>query len=117
MKTHTMNLDSPFFEQIVQNQKKYEIRIFDEKRKKLLLGDNILFKKRDSDDTIEKKISKLMLFDNFRETLESMKDFKEALPSIASIEEGVSLYENIPHELGNYKTASEKFGIVLIKFV
>ena len=115
MKTHTMTLDSPFFEQIVKNEKKYEIRIFDEKRKKLLLGDNILFKKRDSDETIEKKISKLMLFDNFRETLESMKDFREAVPSIETIEEGVQLYESIPHKLGNYKKASAELGIVLIK--
>ena len=115
MKTHEMTLKAPFFEQVAQNKKLYEIRVFDEKRRKLLLGDKIIFKKKDSSDTIEKTVSKLMLFDTFKETLQSMKDFREALPSIASIEEGVSLYENIPHEVGNYKKASEKFGIVLIK--
>ena len=110
-----MTLDAPFFEQIVQNKKHYEIRVFDEKRRKLLLGDKIIFQKRDSDETIEKTVSKLMLFDTFKETLECMKDFREALPSIGTIDEGVSLYENIPHELGNYKKASAKFGVVLIK--
>ena len=110
-----MTLDSPFFEQIVQNKKIYEIRIFDEKRRKLILGDKIIFQKRNSDDTIEKTIAKLMLFNTFKETLESIKDFREALPSINSIEECVSLYENIPHKLGNYKKASAHFGIVLIK--
>ena len=110
-----MTLDSPFFEQVAQNKKLYEIRIFDEKRRKLLLGDKIIFKNKATNEIIEKTIEKLLLFDTFRETLEGMNDFREALPSINSIEEGVSLYEKIPHEFGDYKKASEKFGVVLIK--
>ena len=77
----------------------------------------IFFSKKETAMTqLKKKISKLMLFDNFRETLESEEDFKEAVPSIASVEEGVSLYENIPDELEITKQQARSFGIILIKF-
>ena len=115
MKTHEMTLDDPFFEEMNVRKKKYEIRIFDEKRQKMLLGDTIVFKKKNSDETIQRKIINLMLFDTFKDALETIKDFREVLPSIETIEDAVSLYEKIPHKLGDYSIASEKFGIVLIK--
>ena len=88
MKTHT--LDSPFFEQIVKNEKKYEIRIFDEKRKNSCQEIIFFSKKKDTMTQLKKK------FQNRRFLITSEKhwnqeDFREAVPSIETVEDGVQL--------------------------
>jgi ASC-1-like (ASCH) protein len=114
MKTHMMTLDDTHFNDVKLNKKKYEIRIFDEKRQTLLLGDTIVFKHKNSDETLEKKVIQLLLFDTFRDALRTMNNFSEVLPN-NSLDEGINLYETLPHAMGNYKIASEKYGIVVIK--
>ena len=110
MKTHSMSLESPHFNNVVSKKKKYEIRIFDEKRQTLRLGDQIEFTKKDGTETVTRNITQLMLFDSFYEALHTLSDYKDALPDVNTIDEGVELYEKIP-----YKSSAETYGIVVIK--
>ena len=43
MKTHEMNLQDRYFDYIKNGTKRIELRLFDEKRQKISLGDKIIF--------------------------------------------------------------------------
>ena len=116
MKIHSMTLDAQHFQNVVSNKKIYELRVFDKKRRDILLGNKIIFTKKNSNETATKTISKILLFDNFRDALSTI-NLEELLPGISSLDDGVRLYENIPHSTGTYKQGAQQFGLVMFKFV
>lgn len=68
MMTHSMQLQPAPFEMIRNGTKTIELRLFDEKRKKIQIGDTILFTNTASKETIRVKVLELLVFDSF-ETL------------------------------------------------
>ena len=66
--THSMQLQPAPFEMIRNGTKTIELRLFDEKRKKIRTGDTILFTNTASKETIRVKVLELLVFDSF-ETL------------------------------------------------
>ena len=68
--THSMQLQPSPFEMIKDGTKTIELRLFDEKRKKIRTGDTILFTNTESKETLEVKVLELLVFDSF-ETLYS----------------------------------------------
>ncbi len=67
--THTMRLDLSPFEMIADGTKTIELRLYDEKRRKLRQGDTIVFIcTEDSTRTLEATVTALHIFDSF-ETL------------------------------------------------
>ena len=66
--THSMQLQPAPFEMIRDGTKTIELRLFDEKRKKIRIGDTILFTNTASKETIRVKVLELLVFDSF-ETL------------------------------------------------
>ena len=66
--THSMQLQPAPFEMIRNGTKTIELRLFDEKRKKIQIGDTILFTNTASKETIRVKVLELLVFDSF-ETL------------------------------------------------
>ena len=68
--THSMQLQPSPFEMIRDGTKTIELRLLDEKRKKIRIGDTIVFTNTESKETIEVRVLDLLVFDSF-ETLYS----------------------------------------------
>lgn len=68
--THSMQLQPSPFEMIRNGTKTIELRLFDEKRKKIRIGDTILFTNTASNEILSVKVLELLVFDSF-ETLYS----------------------------------------------
>ncbi|MGM5488575.1 MAG: ASCH domain-containing protein [Nanobdellota archaeon] len=66
---HAMKLLNEPFEKIVSGTKTIEIRLFDEKRQKLNVGDTIEFARLDSMDKIKVEIVALLRYDSFRDLI------------------------------------------------
>ena len=63
-----MKLDTEFFDQVKSGKKIYEIRLYDEKRRGIGIGDSIIFKKRpDLIDGVIVKVVDVMKFESFEE--------------------------------------------------
>ena len=68
MKIH---LDSDIFEIVEKGTKDIEVRLNDEKRKKLQVGDTLIFLKRPLDDeSITKRVKTLEYYSSFEELVE-----------------------------------------------
>jgi ASC-1-like (ASCH) protein len=87
---HNMKLQHRPFFMIKNGLKTYEIRVNDEKRKLIVVGDQIVFKHVESFEEIYTKVLNLHQFDNFKELYENIdllkcgydkKDFIDAKSS------------------------------------
>ena len=64
---HYLNLQPIPFDKIKSGHKKVEMRLFDERRKALKVGDLITFTNNDTEETLVVEILKLTSFKNFEE--------------------------------------------------
>ena len=64
MAIHEMNLQPRYYDYIKNGTKRIELRLFDEKRQKIKLGDKIIFSKSESDKFVAKVIG-LLRYDTF----------------------------------------------------
>jgi len=103
-------VDTIYFDAILSGVKKYEIRIFDSKRQLIKLLDTLIFRDRNSDRVLEKKVIELSYFTNFQDAITDV-DISSILPNVNTIQEAVQIYE----AFSEYKTASEKYGVLRIK--
>ena len=69
---HYMNLKKSPFEMIKSGNKTIELRLFDEKRQKISLGDNIEFTNTQTGEVITAEVLALHRFDSFKELYESL---------------------------------------------
>ena len=84
---HTMKLQAKYFDFILNGTKKYEIRLNDEKRRLIKIGDSIEFlKEPDLDDRIVYEVSNLLFFDNFSSLFDSI-DIKYLADSSVSCDD------------------------------
>ena len=67
MTKHFMKLNSEPFYKIKNGTKIYELRLYDEKRKQIHVGDIIEFTERDSAEICTAEVTDLCLFENFAE--------------------------------------------------
>jgi len=109
MKTIIMDLQQPYFDQIVSNEKIYECRAFDDKRKQLNLLDVIEFTNKEQSHKVF--ITSLAIYNSFHDALLD-RGFENIVPSENNIEDGVKVYHDIP----GYIEKEEKYGVVLIGF-
>ena len=68
--THSMQLQPSPFEMIRNGTKTIELRLFDEKRRKIQIGDMISFTNTETREVLSVKVLELFVFDSF-ETLYS----------------------------------------------
>lgn len=73
---HYMNLYNEPFEMIKNGEKTIELRLFDEKRKKISVGDNIIFENNNTKETLTVKVINLYIFDSFKELYDSLPVYK-----------------------------------------
>lgn len=67
MKIHYLNLQKQPFKSIKEGTKRIEMRLFDEKRSLISVGDTIIFKSIASDETLEVTVISLQRFPTFKE--------------------------------------------------
>ena len=69
---HRMNLNPAPFEMIKSGKKTIELRLWDEKRQKIGIGDSILFTNTATGETLSKTVVKLHRFRNFQQLYRSL---------------------------------------------
>ncbi len=109
--THESKLQDPHYQNILDGKKIYEARVYDEKRRKIKVGDEYVFFHNDDETkkSIHTIITDILTFDNFGEAIESV-GIENILPG-ESLEDGVKLYESFP----GYRENAKKYGVVVYK--
>lgn len=106
-----MKLQDPYFDQIKNNVKTIEGRLYDEKRQELKV-DNIIEFKHNSKKPYTKKIIKLEVFKDkkFNDVINE-DNYKLMIPDATNIEDAIKVYNNFYS-----KDKQNKFGVILIYF-
>lgn len=108
MVIHEMKLNKEPFEMIKSGKKTVELRLYDEKRRKISIGDKIIFQSLYNKETITVTVLKLHIYDSFAELY---KHFDK-------ISMGYKENETAnPDDMNKYYTPEnqEKFGVVGIE--
>ncbi len=109
MNTHTLNLRPRPFLQIKEGTKRIEMRLFDEKRSKIKVGDNIIFLNNATAERISATVIGLKRF----------KTFKELYASYDPLDLGYKEDEEVSYLDMNiyYEVAMiNKWGVLAIRF-
>ena len=69
---HRMNLNAEPFDMMKKGKKTIELRLYDEKRKQISVGDTIKFTNTESSDVLRVKVEELYLFDSFEALYERL---------------------------------------------
>lgn len=65
---HEMKLQAIYFEKMRAGQKTFEVRLFDDKRKKIAVGDEIVFKKEpELAESLRMRVVGMEIFESFEE--------------------------------------------------
>lgn len=81
MKTHKMNLQSKFFDFMKEGTKRIELRLYDEKRSQIELGDIIEFSKSEN-GKLKTEVIGLLRYNSFKDLFE---DFDISILADASM--------------------------------
>ena len=84
MKTHEMHLKEPYFSYIKGGTKRIELRLFDEKRRRIDLGDLIEFS-GSNDKSVQARVVGLLRYDSFVDLCKDKAITKDDL--IATLDE------------------------------
>ena len=110
---HSMKLKDPHFRNVLEGKKIYELRLYDEKRKTMNIGDIITIIHNDKKfDSYNVVITGISIFKNFKNALND-SCYDKVIPNAKNINEALQVYLDIP----NYKEGEKKYGIVRFTFV
>ena len=107
---HEMKIKQPYFDKIQNGKKIYEIRLNDEKRKLINVGDSITFKENDNlDNYFKAKVDDLICFDSFTEMISTLPPEKVGFENLTN-NQIVDIYHQF------YSAEEEKkYGVLAIK--
>ena len=105
---HKMNVKTKYYNLLESGEKTIELRLFDEKRQKIKIGDKIIFS--DSSDNTR-------TFNAVVVNLYQAKNFNELCNIITPKQAGFSSKERLIHSLEDFYSpdSQEKFGVVGIE--
>ena len=103
-KTHTMSLKEKYFNLIFKGEKNVELRLFDEKRKQINVGDTITFIKSGSDARFDIRVVGLVRAANFERLFDIVNPKK---CGFANIDEAIQTMEQFYD-----KEAQRKNGVI-----
>ena len=109
--THSMQLQPVPFEMIRSGTKTIELRLFDEKRRKIQVGDDIVFvHSGNHSETLSVKVTGLFVFDSFAELYHALP-----LLECGYTEEDIGTAS--PTDMDRYYSLEEqqKYGVIGIK--
>ena len=110
MKIHKMRLLLEYFEYMKTGTKKLEIRLNDEKRKNIKIGDIVIFEKLDdTQELLKTKVTNLYYYSNFNELIKE-KDIKLLADKNVSKEKLINTLNEIYS-----KEEQDKYGVVAIE--
>ena len=110
MKTHNMKLMTKYFDYIKFGSRRIELRLNDEKRKNIKIGDEIIFEElADNPRYLKTKVIDLYYENNFNDLIEKY-DIELFADKYASKEELIKILNDIYSQ-----EAQEKYGIVGIR--
>lgn len=107
---HKMKLQDKYYNFILNGTKRIELRLFDEKRQQIKIGDTIkFFKVDDLDESFDVKVIGLLRYNNFEDLL---KDFDISILSDKSMtkEELIDVFEQF-----YTKDMQEQYGVLGIR--
>lgn len=111
MKNHTMNLNPSPFKMIREGNKTIELRLYDEKRKMISVGDVITFTNTtDSNDTLCAKVIDLYIFNSFDELYKNLP-----LMECGYTKENIDIASPCDMEKYYSKEMQQQYGVVGIK--
>lgn len=105
---HRLHLHEDPYNKIKSGNKIYELRLYDEKRKLMQIGDIIELQNRENGEILKVEIIDLLFF----------KDFQELYQNLNKLEIGYQENEEAnPKDMEIYysKEETEKYGVVAIK--
>jgi len=107
---HTMRLDASPFEMIRNGEKTIELRLFDEKRQQVKVGDRIVFINSTTGVKLSKTVARLHKFDSFKELYKS-------LPLLKCGYTGKTIDKAKPEDMERYYSVEQqnKFGVIGIE--
>lgn len=107
---HDMKLNPEPFEMIKSGMKTIELRLFDEKRQRIKVGDRIIFTQTVTGEKLSIKVEKLHRFDSFDELYKS-------LPLLKCGYTEQTVTDARPSDMEEYYSAEEqkKYGVVGIE--
>ena len=107
---HTMNLNPAPFAMIKSEKKTVELRLYDEKRQQIKMGDQILFTNTATEETLTVTVVKLHIFENFTQLYES-------LPLLQCGYTEADINTAHPSDMEQYYSAEkqQKYGVVGIE--
>ena len=108
--THEMKLHPSPFARIKSGEKTIELRLFDEKRQKIKVGDVILFSNTATGETLCKTVLRLHRFDSFEELYQT-------LPLLQCGYTAEDVDTAHPSDMAQYYSAEEqkRYGVVGIE--
>lgn len=110
MKTHNMKLMTKYFDYIKFGSKRIELRLNDEKRKNIKIGDEIIFKELvDNPRYLRTRVIDLYHENNFNNLIEKY-DIELFVDKYATKEELIKILNDIYQ-----KEEQEKYGVVGIR--
>jgi ASC-1-like (ASCH) protein len=108
---HAGKLQSPYYEYIRDGVKIYELRVYDEKRQKMNVGDEWIFE-HNTDKTLPKirtKITDKKIYKSFEEAIDNT-GFEKLLPQVKTKEEAIKIYNAFDN--GGYEKNAKIYGVV-----
>ena len=78
---HTMRLAALPFSQIERGEKTLEVRLFDEKRRTIAVGDGILFRERETGRELSARVTALYPFSTFKEAFLALSPIQMGFPA------------------------------------
>ncbi len=112
MNIHHMTLHAAPFEAIRAKRKTVELRLYDEKRRRVFVGDHIVFSRRDTDEELTVVVRALHRFSDFAALYTSL------LPIMGAVALGYAPGETArPEDMALYYTPEEiyRWGVVGIE--
>ena len=108
--THSMQLQPSPFEMIRNGTKTIELRLYDEKRKKIQVGDIIEFTNTESREVLQVKVLGLFVFDSFESLYSQLP-----LPECGYTKDDID--NASPDDMDAYypKELQQKYGVVGIR--
>lgn len=110
MNEHTLKLDEKYYNYILHGSKRIELRLNDEKRKLINIGDTLVFYKQPLlEESFKTKIVDLLYFDSFTEAISNIP-----FELIADINDSK---ENLLNDLNRIysKEKQQAYGVIGIK--
>jgi len=112
--THKMHLLNSVYDSVLNGIKKVEIRLLDDKRKKIKVGDTILFVNNFNEDkTFKVMVTKLRVFNDLNEVMNKYS-LKTIYKDDSSYEELIDTYNSIytMEEQDKYKVLAIEFKLI-----